>query len=204
MSSGQVPRTVNKPCWLWLLSVLVTSASSAPAPSGARLKSSRVKKMATEPSALAASLSGDGAHTQWTGGPMQAEPEKRPVRDQKKGPFAWQSVRQQSAIAPIEHERLLIHSVSDNTALCSYLPAVSEFGAWAEAHQPHLVTWGDLGLAITVYLTASCYVRDRHPLHGSLVLNGLAYTRSPSQDSLSQDSCQGLGCSGTHLFIGSG
>ena len=100
MSSGQVPRTVNKPWWLWLLSVLVTSASSTPAPSGARLKSlksSRVKKMATEPSARA-SLSGDGAHTQWTGGPMQAEPEKRPVRDQMKGPFAWQSVRQQSAI----------------------------------------------------------------------------------------------------------
>ena len=26
------------------------------------------------------------------------------------------------------------------------------------------------------------------------------YTRSPSQDSPSQDSRQGLGCSGTHLF----
>ena len=31
-----------------------------------------------------------------------------------------------------------------------------------------------------------------------------AYTRSPSQDSPSQDFRQGLGCSGTHLFIGSG
>ena len=30
------------------------------------------------------------------------------------------------------------------------------------------------------------------------------YTRSPSQDSPSQDFRQGLGCSGTHLFIGSG
>ena len=30
------------------------------------------------------------------------------------------------------------------------------------------------------------------------------YTRSPSQDSPSQDSRQGLGCSGTYLFIGSG
>lgn len=106
---------------------------------------------------------------------MQVGPGKRPVRDQKKGPFAWQSVRQQSAIAPIEHEMLLAHSVSDNTALCSYLPAVREFVAWAEVHQPHLVTWGDLDLAITIYLTASCYMRGRHPLHGSLVLNGLAY-----------------------------
>ena len=76
-------------------------------------------------------------HTQWTGGLTQAGPEKRPVRGQKKGPFAWQSVRQQSTIAPIEHERLLTHSVSD-TALCSYLPAVKEFVAWAEVHQPHL------------------------------------------------------------------
>ena len=31
-----------------------------------------------------------------------------------------------------------------------------------------------------------------------------AYTRSPSQDSPSQDFRQGLECSGTHLFIGSG
>ena len=94
---------------------------------------------------------------------MQVGPEKRPVRDQKKGPFAWQSVRQQSAIAPIEHEMLLTHSVSDNTALCSYLPAVREFVAWAEVHQPHLVTWGDLDLAITIYLTASCYMRSSPP-----------------------------------------
>ena len=75
-------------------------------------------------------------------------------------------------VAPIEHERLLTHSVSDNTALCSYLPAVREFVAWAEVHQPHLVTWGDLDLATTIYLTASCYMRSSP--HGSLVLNGLA------------------------------
>ena len=32
----------------------------------------------------------------------------------------------------------------------------------------------------------------------------ILYTRSPSQDSPSQDFRQGLGCSGTHLFIGGG
>ena len=41
-------------------------------------------------------------------------------------------------------------------------------------HQPRLVTWADLDVPITIYLTASCYMRDRHPLHGPLVLNGLA------------------------------
>ena len=129
----------------------------------------RDKKVIVEPSSRA------GVSGEMLGSPMQVEPEKRPVRDQKRGPFAWQSVRQQSLTDPIEHERLLIHSVSDNTALCSYLPAVREFVAWAEVHQPHVVTWGDLDLALTIYLTASCYMRDRHPLHGSLVLNGLAY-----------------------------
>ena len=97
------------------------------------------------------------------------------MRDQRRGPFAWQVLRERRSFSPGDWERLLVHSVADETALRSYLPAVREFVVWAEASAPEMASWHDLDRTLTLYLTACCYLQDMHPLQGALLLNGLVY-----------------------------
>jgi len=101
--------------------------------------------------------------------------EKRQVRDNKKGRYAWQAVRAAANATAASADRLLVHSVGDTTALTLYLPRVRGFFEWlAETNMP-CATWPDLDQSLQLYLAVSCYVRDQHPCHGSFVVNGLCY-----------------------------
>jgi hypothetical protein len=78
-------------------------------------------------------------------------------------------------MSELDFERLLIHSVTDDTALRSYLPSVKKFLDFAEQEKLKVGTWKELDEAANLYLNVSCYWRDLHPLHGSFLMNGLAY-----------------------------
>lgn len=146
-------------------------AESVPAPPGARLRARRPKKLEPNTSVH------DTGRSSLEAPPMEVASEKREIRDLKRGAFAWKRVRETGGkgMSPAEMERLLVHSVNDDTALKSYLPAVRDFLDWAEAHSVRAHTWADLDRVVTIYLTASCYLRDKHPLQGALLLNGLGY-----------------------------
>ena len=149
---------------------LLAMATSAPAPPGARIRSTRPRKMVENKMPQVAPAPSGSVRL-----PMEIAPERRPIRDQRRGPFAWQVVRNQHSCSPGDWDRLLVHSVADETALRSYLPAVRDFVAWAEEYSPVIASWSDLDRVITLYLTACCYLRDMHPLQGALLMNGLAY-----------------------------
>ena len=94
---------------------------SAPGP-GARKKASRPKKMEQEKGQAIAKRTENYDD-------MNCEKAKHTnrVRDLKKGSFAWARIRSEGTAGPLDQERLLIHSIGDDTALRSYLPAVKNF-----------------------------------------------------------------------------
>ena len=151
---------------LWGLTIV----QSAPAPPGARLKVSRPRKLPPEEDSYRAPVASCSPDL-----PMEIGPEKRMVRDQKRGKHAWEVVRARGVVSAPELDRLLVHSVSDETALRSYLPAVRTFVQWADRFSPCIHSYSELDRVVTIYLTAACYHQDLHPLQGALLMNGLAY-----------------------------
>lgn len=140
------------------------------APDGARLKASRPRK------ALCADF---GASGRPCPDPYQLElehaGERRGQRDVKRGRYALQVVRQKPDISGIEMERLLIHSITDDSALKLYLPAVQQFITFLENHGMPADTWPQIDLALTAYMTTLCYSQDQHFAAGSMTINGLCY-----------------------------
>ena len=100
----------------------------------------------------------------------------RKTRDIKRGASAW--IRAASAEAGDHHrsvERLLVHSVSDDTALNIYLPDVRKFLVWADANNIPICSFEDKGSALAQYLSFRCYQEDVGPASGDAVLNGFVY-----------------------------
>jgi integrase len=84
-------------------------------------------------------------------------------------------VRQKPDISGLEMERLLVHSITDDSALKLYLPAVRQFIAFVELHGIPADSWPHIDLALTAYMTTLCYSRDQHFAAGSMTINGLCY-----------------------------
>jgi hypothetical protein len=92
------------------------------------------------------------------------------------GAGAWD--RGSSAGPPLGRdsvEKLLVHSVSDTTALRIYLPNVRKFLEWALKEDLPFVTMIDKDHAMSEYLSMKCYDDDVGPAVGDAALNGLMY-----------------------------
>ena len=72
-------------------------------------------------------------------------------------------------------ERLLIHSVQDDTALRSYLPAARRFAEFCLAYSLPVHPWSAMDDSLVQFFAHVCYVEDKHPLNAELVMNALAY-----------------------------
>ena len=71
--------------------------------------------------------------------------------------------------------RMLIHTVSDDTALGSYIPAVRKFLAYVRKEKLDDTSNEAIDRALLQYLGKICYFDDLHPQQGSLVVNALCY-----------------------------
>jgi hypothetical protein len=142
------------------------------APDGARLKAARPRKLPRE--ATGADLSAVGPPRSYQLDLEHSE-EQRGQRDEKRGRYAWQIVRQKPGIQGLEMERLLVHSITDDSALKLYLPAVQKFVTFTEEHGLPADAWHQIDLALTAYMTTLCYSRDQHFAAGSMTINGLCY-----------------------------
>ncbi len=110
------------------------------------------------------------------GGKLSWEDSK--VRDLKRGARAWENFHAVAEDVESAGERLLIHSVSDDTALKSYIPAVRKFFTWAAQRELPCGTWSQLDTTLLKYLGWLAYCDGevgRHPAQGSLVVNGLCW-----------------------------
>ena len=98
------------------------------------------------------------------------------MRDLKKGQFAWKHLRDSIADDDDFRVRLLAHSIADDSALRSHLPAVKEFLRFGRRYYPQDVTTAaQLEDVLVIYVTTMCYCQDLHPIQGSLTMNGVAY-----------------------------
>ena len=140
----------------------------APAPPGARIRSHRPSKDFV--------LSAYGSSSALEEVPIAGPVKKvRAVRDLKKGAGAWAQVSRSQKQSGVELERLLVHSISNDSALKSYLPAVRAFLKFAQEFAPQCRDCEELDYVLTAYLTTRCYADDAHPIQGSFTLNGINY-----------------------------
>jgi hypothetical protein len=72
-------------------------------------------------------------------------------------------------------ERGLCHTVTDETGLDRYLPAVRGFLDFAEARNLMVITWEEKDMAMAAYLGTLMYKKDGGPSAGDLALNGFIY-----------------------------
>jgi hypothetical protein len=72
-------------------------------------------------------------------------------------------------------QALLIHSVSDRTATCTYLPAVGRFLTFAESRRPVVNTYAELDRALVEWMSFMCYSQQMQQMAGAALLNGLVY-----------------------------
>ena len=97
------------------------------------------------------------------------------MRDKKRGKEAWQNLSSVANNITDLGDRLLIHSVSDATALNCYIPAVRKFRAFVEKYRLSDASPDSLDKAVLSYLGACCYNYDLHPHQGNLVVSALCY-----------------------------
>jgi hypothetical protein len=140
---------------------------SSPRKASDRLKSTRTKKMEF---GSAPDLN-FGSTTQVVKG-LETHEEGR-TRDLKKGPGAWVNFRNEGE--QVCADRLVIHSVADETGRRAYLPAVDKLFDYIQEHKLPCASWDDLDVAIVTYFTTACYGEDRHPQMGANALNGFCY-----------------------------
>ena len=111
-----------------------------------------------------------------SGGGRGEEPAR--TRDRQRGPLAWVRAREDARAASGAGQwRLLAHTVTDQTGLKQYIPAVKAFLDYAEeeiGRGAAFSGWSEVDAMLLAYLTRSCYLNDKHFQHGSLVVNGLA------------------------------
>jgi len=70
---------------------------------------------------------------------------------------------------------LLVHTVSDETALRSYFPAVRKIFDFASELNLKCATWEEIDLALLKFLGKGCYYDQKHPQQGVLAVNGFVY-----------------------------
>ena len=148
---------------------------SAPS-KGCRKKASRPKMMPGSASVPCLEARATRAHAE-QGLEQQASASPR-IHDLKRGVGAWANARNPQQDLVAASERLLVHSVSDTTALSSYLPAARKFLEWAERQTrgaPPVETWEDMDSLLVQYQGVQCYILDKHPQQGGLVMNAIAY-----------------------------
>ena len=138
------------------------------APDGARLRASRPRKCPA-PRAGAAEVQTSNQLD------LEHADERRGQRDEKRRRYAWQIARQKPDSSGIEMERLLVHSVTDDSALKLYLPALQQFITFKENHGMPADTWPKIDLSLTAYMTTLCYSRDQHFAADSMTINGPCY-----------------------------
>jgi len=95
------------------------------------------------------------------------------VRDQKKGPEAWNNSSERDDLTL--KWSLLAHSVQDDTSLESYLREVRLFLEEAEKHQWPVASTADIDDALCKHQASQCYRYDRHSTVGEQLMNGYAY-----------------------------
>ena len=80
------------------------------------------------------------------------------VVDQKRGVGAWRNAQRGDEDLELAAERLLIHSVSDSTALQSYLPAARRFVEWAmqKPRATPVQTWEEVDALLVEYQSMQC------------------------------------------------
>ncbi len=71
--------------------------------------------------------------------------------------------------------RLLVHSVTDRTALSSYLPAIRKFVNWCDDRQLDATDTEGLDELGCAYLSWLCYDAEAHKQAGANFISGMAY-----------------------------
>ena len=94
------------------------------------------------------------------------------VRDQKRGPQAWDNVQKDLSQVPF---KLLAHAVADDTGLERYLREIQHFLDFVKQERPPFGDWTAVDWALCHYLGVCCYVRDWHFARGEHLLNGMLY-----------------------------
>ena len=97
------------------------------------------------------------------------------VKDRKRGAAAWANLARVAASAEEAGQRMLIHTVSDATALNCYVPAVRKFLQYVKDENLDDGSNEALDQALLQYMGKCCYIDDNHPHQGSLVINALCY-----------------------------
>ena len=145
---------------------------------GPRLKASREKKQEFDSRIPQLGYS-EQSHDQEESFRLMSELPKHnktnKVRDHKRGEGAWRALQERSEVHARDMERLLVHSVTDRTALQQYLPAVKSFLHFCVETQLSVAGWDEFDVALASYLSWQCYAQDAHPSHGSMVVNGICY-----------------------------
>ena len=97
------------------------------------------------------------------------------VKDKKRGAAAWANLAQVAASAEEAGQRMLIHTVSDATALNCYVPALRKFLQYVKDADLDDGSNEAIDRALLQYMGKCCYLDDGHPHQGSLVINALCY-----------------------------
>ena len=116
---------------------------------------------------------GEAALTVDPGATKVTNPAKgKRVRDQKKGAHAWDHVAESIDALGVGNELLLVHSVNDDTAMRMYLPAVRDFMKFVVDNNFMIYRLDLIDDSMAKYLNHLCYIRNAHPIQGSLAVNG--------------------------------
>lgn len=97
------------------------------------------------------------------------------TRARNRGAFAWENVRGSTLTVTALGDRVLAHSVSDETGLRHYLNAVSRFLDFVEEQAMFFTTPLEKDVAAQAYIGVLCYSDDVDPHNGDCVVSGLAY-----------------------------
>ena len=97
------------------------------------------------------------------------------AKDAKRGQAAWANLRQAALSAREAGERMLIHTVSDSTALNCYIPALRKLVAFAEDNSLADGNSALIDKGVLQYLGHCCYMEEQHPHQGGLVVSALCY-----------------------------
>ena len=93
---------------------------------------------------------------------LKASGSQARVRDENCGKLAWDNAGSENdEDLQQKVERGLCHTVTDETDLNRYLPAVRGFPDFADARNSMVITWEDKNLAMAVYLGTLMYKKGR-------------------------------------------
>ena len=103
----------------------------------------------------------------------QVDPSNR-LRDEKRGPAAWTNAQNDSSLESLTN-RMLAHTVSDETGDARYIPAVAKWLNFINEHKLLCETWDERDRAVAAFEAYMCYIKDMGPSLGDTVMNGITY-----------------------------